>query len=130
MSDKPSYRLTPSDQEKLRGHDEIEQVEEDQIIYVPTKPEEKEPAVGEKVKEVRQQAKNVRDRIDSLSQRVDKRCGHLKVDSGETLGSPLFQAMVRVFDERTTVVTYDHYKRALKKRQQLAEEDAGTLKEK
>jgi hypothetical protein len=126
----PSYRLSENDREKLLGFSEIRQPEPDQLIpTIPVDLEEVETSSEERLTKVRNKAQEMLAKVDELKQRIDERCGRFNVSSEEIKGSPLFQAMVRVFDERTTTVTYSHYKRALQYRQQLALEDAEKVKE-
>ena len=131
MSDTPSYRLKPSDKSKIQGFEDIHQPEPEQELapFSASSAEQEDPN-SKKLKAVRSLAQDVLDKIDRLSQQVDNRCDRFSITSADEKGSPLFQAMVRVFGERTTTVTYDHYKRALGLREQLAEEDRKVLRSK
>ncbi len=125
-----SYILSASDRNKLSGWEDIRKPEPDQIIPVVSSEliEEVEPTASERLSKTRSLASKVVDKIDELSQKIDKKCSKFKVSSSQGVGSPLFQAMVRVFDEKTTTITYEHYKKALKYRQELAEEDSAKLR--
>jgi len=131
MSDTPSYRLKPSDKSKIKGFEDIHQPEPDQeFLPIPPPPADQPDPNSKKLKATRSLAQKVLDKIDRLSQEVDGRCGRFSITTTDEKGSPLFQAMVRIFGERTTTITYDHYKRALGYREQLAEEDRKALKSK
>lgn len=131
MANTPSNRLRPSDRERIDGLDVIVQPEIPQLIPPPIVPDtEPEPTSAQRLEDIRASADNLITRINSLIEKVDSRCQGMQISSSEPAGSPLFQAMVRVFGERTTTVTYDHYKRALAIREQLAEEDSAKLREK
>ncbi len=129
MSDK-SFRLNRSDRDQLQGWPDIEKPEVEQILplIVPESEPRKQPS-AERLGEIRDRASKIVDKVNTLEQALDKKCARFKVSSNQGKGSPLFQAMYRVFGERTTTVTYDHYKRALEYRQQLAEEDQKGLKQ-
>jgi len=125
-----SNRLQTSDKEKLSGWSDVPKPEVEQLdlpVVDPSK-EPVEPTATERLNNTRSRAQQILNKIDKLVQKVDQRCNRFKVSSEEVVGSPLFQAMVRVFNERTTTVTYDHYKKALEYRQQLADEDGATLR--
>lgn len=125
-----SFRLQTSDREKLTGWLDITRPENEQIYAPEVVPKEppKKPTAAVRLATTKALAARIVTKIDQLKQAVDKKCARFKASSNQGVGSPLFQAMVRVFDERTTTVTYDHYKRALEYRQQLAEEDAAKLR--
>ena len=126
----PSFRLSKSDRDQIAGWQGIPKPEPDQILplAIPRDPSEEEISAAARLANTRSQAEKVLAKISELEQAIDKKCARFKVSSDQGVGSPLFQAMVRVFNERTTTVTYSHYKRALQFRQQLAEEDADTLR--
>ena len=130
MAEKPSYRLSDQDRQILDGFTEIDRPEPEQLFPLPALEDlqPKEPASGSRLAKTRDRASQVLDKIDELTQEVDRRCARFKVDGEQDKGSDLFKAMVRVFDQRTTTVTYDHYKRALQYREQLAKEDAANLR--
>lgn len=125
-----SYQLSNPDREKLAGWLDIQKPEPDQVLplHATVDLEPKEPTTVERLNKTRDLAGKVLSKIEELSQRIDDKCARFKVSSDQGVGSPLFQAMVRVFNEKTTTITYDHYKRALQYRQRLAEEDAAKLK--
>jgi predicted nucleic acid-binding Zn ribbon protein len=129
MTDIASKLLSGTDIDKLRGWDDIVRPEPPQVIPKTIR-EEVETAVSQssKNKAIRDKASKVLKRINELQQEIDKKAGKFKVTTTVPPGSPLYQAMVRVFNEKTDTVTYDHYKRALKYREQLAAEDAERLK--
>jgi len=125
----PSFRFTESDREELAGRVEVSRPEQEQIyptFIAPKDPESPRPA--ERLASTRSKASEVLAKIDELTQRVDEKCARFKASSSQGKGSPLFQAMVRVFNERTTTITYNHYKRALEYRQQLAAEDSKNMR--
>jgi hypothetical protein len=130
MTNGVSNRLQTSDRLKIAGWSDIQKPEVEQLSVpiIDPDPKEVEPIASERLENTKSQAEKVLDKIAELTEEVDKRCARFKVSSNEDVGSPLFQAMVRVFNEKTTTVTYDHYKRALEIRQQLAEEDAASLR--
>jgi hypothetical protein len=125
-----SYRFTEADRRKLRGWEDILKPEPDQILPLQSlvPPEERPPLAADRLANTRSLAAKVLAKIRELEQKIDERCDRFSASSDQGRGSPLFQAMVRVFNERTTTVTYGHYKRALLLRQKLAEEDARSLK--
>jgi hypothetical protein len=125
-----SFRLNQSDRDQLQGWPDIEKPEVEQIlpIVIPIAEEKKETS-AKRLGDLRNRASEIVNKINELEQAVDEKCGRFKVSSSQGRGSPLFQAMFRVFGEKTTTVTYDHYKRALEYRQQLAEEDSEGLKQ-
>ena len=122
--------LSIGDRTKILGWADIEKPEADQIypFRVIEEKEKKEPTSTERLANTRSMASKVLSKIDEVNKKIDAKCGRFKVSSEQGVGSPLFQAMVRVFNERTTTITYDHYKRALEYRQQLAAEDAANLR--
>lgn len=129
-TDSKSNKLSIPDREKLAGWDDIDKPEPDQILplHITQELEPTEPDTNERLLSTRDLASKILAKIDDINQKIDNKCSKFKVSSPDGIGSPLFQAMVRVFNERTTTVTYDHYKRALHYRQQLAREDAERLK--
>jgi len=131
MSDNPSHRLSAEDRRKLSGLGEIEKYEPPQVLP-DIRPEdviEQEPTASIRLQRTRESAVRVEDRIAELTQRVDERCSAFFADTGEEVGSPLYQAMVRVFGERTTTISYEHYRRAIEHRGELALEDEERLRE-
>lgn len=125
-----SNRLSILDREKIAGWTDITKPEPDQILplFITDPAEEEKLPAAKRLSKTRSLATKILSKIDELTQKIDLKCAKFKVSSDQGVGSPLFQAMVRVFQERTTTVTYNHYKRALQYRQQLAEEDATRLK--
>lgn len=125
-----SSRLSQSDREQLTGWRDIPRPEVDQILPLvsPSEIEVKKVSATTRLTKTKSLATKVLDKISKIEQQIDKKCARFKVTSPDGRGSPLFQAMVRVFNERTTTVTYEHYKRALQYRQQLAEEDSAGLR--
>ena len=129
MADNPSFRFTESDREELAGWVGIERPELEQIYPLLTLPRGPEsPRAADRLMATRDRASEVIAKIDELTQRVDGKCARFNASSDQGRGSPLFQAMVRVFNERTTTITYSHYKRALEYRQQLAAEDSRKMR--
>jgi hypothetical protein len=130
MSTNKSFRLNQSDRQQLKGWPDIQRPEPEQILPLITQdPEPKKETSAQRLKPIRDRASEIVDKISKLQQAVDDRCSRFKVFSDQGRGSPLFQAMFRVFGEKTTTVTYDHYKRALQYRQQLADEDSERLRQ-
>jgi len=131
MSDKPSNRLSVVDRELLAGFVEITKPEPEQILPIgdSAPPEPKVPTIKSKLPKITSLAQEVLIEIEKKKQQVDSRCANFTVSISEGVGSPLFQAMSRTFQERTTTITYDHYKRALKLRQKLADEDKEVLRQ-
>ena len=130
MSDRLSKIFKHSDREKLRGFDSIDQPEPDQIYPSLPEPPEAKDSSQKIMKKIQEDAGKTVLKINSLIAEVDNRSSRFQVQTNAKKGSKLFQAMVRVFNEKTTTVTYDHYKRALEKRDQLAKEDADLLRKK
>jgi hypothetical protein len=130
IKDDVSNQLRTSDKEKIIGWGDISRPEVEQldVLTKGPKPEVAEPTASKRLDKTKSQAQRILNRIDGLTQEIDRRCARFKVSSKEDVGSSLFQAMTRVFGERTTEITYDHYKRALEYRQQLAEEDTAKLR--
>ncbi len=122
----PSYRLTVSDQIQLSGFNDISKPEPEQVLPSGINPEQEEdkPTSAQRLSNTKSKAKKVITKIRELEQKIDKKCAKFKVTSEKTVGSDLYQAMIRVFNEKTTTITYNHYKRALDLRRQLAAIDA------
>ena len=127
MSDRPTRQLRWGDQETLLRKVEIPFPEEEQLLPPSLEEEEPKPSPVEAARKAREEAISLLGRIKSLSEAIDSRCQRFSVTGSGGKGSPLFQAMVRVFNERTTTVTYSHYVRALELRAKLAAEDAREL---
>ena len=125
---KPSRLISNEDKETLRGWENIYRPEPDQIypVHIPETSDIKTPS--QRLKQTRVNADDLLNKINELQNKIDQRCSHLSISTSETVGSPLFQAMVRVFNKRTTNIKYEDYKRALELRQQLIEEDKQELK--
>jgi hypothetical protein len=124
-----SEQLSNSDKALLAGFPDIQQEEPEQIFPEPVVLiEEKKVGATQRLTNTRSFAKKILDRIKEQEQLIDRKCSRFKVATNEERGSPLFQAMVRVFEERTTTITYDHYKKAIELRARLVEEDSETLK--
>lgn len=129
MAENSSKKLDRDDRRKLSGYSDITWTEPDQI-YPPTlllKPEEP-PTPAKKADSLKEEASGLLSRINALKEKIDRKCSHLQVATEEGAGSALYQAMWRVFAQRTTTITYDHYKRAIELNQKLAKEDAAELK--
>jgi hypothetical protein len=126
----PSYRLSDSDREKISGWDDITKPEAEQLQpYIPKEIEiDVKPHPTKRLEETKSLANKVINKISSLEQKIDQKCKRFSVASDQGKGSPLFQAMYRIFGERTTTITYSHYKRAIEYRKQLAKEDTEKLK--
>jgi uncharacterized protein YabN with tetrapyrrole methylase and pyrophosphatase domain len=129
MTDR-SNKLKSSDREKLSDWRDVEKFEPEQILPAFIKEPDilKKQAASERLSEVRNLAEDINKKANALKQEIDKRCAHISASFDAEPGSPLFQAMIRVFNERTNTVTYEHYKRALRYREQLAKEDGEKLK--
>lgn len=124
----PSRKLRPTDREILRGGDDIQFFEPDQIFPAEEIIEEEETSQA-RLQGIRASAEEVSDKIEELKQKVDARCSRFKVVGTDGRGSRLFQAMVRVFKKRTETVTYNYYKRALELREELAKEQREIVRE-
>jgi len=129
----PSKNLSQDSIDLLRGAPEISYIEPEQIyqappldISVPNTTINQRDRLNDIVDSVDVLLK----RISSLKSELDTRCKKFSASASGSKGSPLYQAMFRVFNEKTETVTYDHYKRALDIRKTLAEEDAKELKAK
>ena len=134
MSNKKSVEsISPSDERLLKGFDDIVVQEQEQIL----------PSFGSSEKQVSEEEQNIIDlrdikmraeallqKIKETKEEIDNRCKDLsvKVVEGEDSDDDLLKAMYRVFKERTTTITYTHYKRALELREQLAKEDEMLLR--
>jgi hypothetical protein len=124
-----SYRLSDLDRTKLEGLDEIVRPDENLLLPHDSSTEEEiKVSSNDRLKNTKSSANKILDKIDSLSQKIDRKCGRFSVSSNEGRGSPLFQAMVRTFGERTTTITYAHYTRALEYRRLLAQEDTERMR--
>jgi len=128
----PSKELSARDERLLKGYDDIVHEEPDQVIP----PVLSESARKEKTEKTRQKLVDIKDKafqvlneIEKSKSLVDERCKDLKAVTNEALGTSLAQAMYRLFGEHTTTITYEHYKRALNIRTQLAREDVKKVKE-
>jgi predicted nuclease with TOPRIM domain len=131
MSDPVVKDLSPIDEDILKGFEDPLETELEQIIpsYQVREPEVDEGEENvKKVNGVRDQANEVLNKIEEIKADIDERCSHLEVKTTEVAGSALAQAMWRVFREKTTTVTYDHYKKAIELREQLAREDQEGLR--
>jgi hypothetical protein len=127
MADVPSKDLSLEDEKTLAGFDDPYWPEPSQIAGSAARArmdQEVPETLRKRASRLRMEAEDLIGKIDATKKKVDDRCKHLVASTGEPRGSRLFQAMWRVFGKRTTVVTYEHYKKALLLRQQLAEEDA------
>jgi hypothetical protein len=123
----PSKKLSRADQTFLSGYPDINRIEPDQVYQqappvIP--PEMIKPS--EKIEEVRGRAQQCLIEIKRLEDLIDGRCTRFSVTTEKN--SRLFQAMFRVFGEKTTTVTYNHYKKALELREQLAKEGTEKLR--
>ena len=124
MADSLSRPLTQRERDILLGFSDIRYLEPDQIVPAePLYKEEEKKSPAEKFIPIRNKAVTLSERIKALKTKVDKRCSHLIAVTGKEEGSPLFQAMWRLFQKETTDITYEDYKQAITLRQQLAEED-------
>lgn len=131
MTDIPSKPLSRGDRKDLSGYEDVVRQEPDQI-YPPTLAVKlpDPPTPRDRSSLLREKAEDLIARIKAAKDEIDRRCSHLATATGEPVGSTLYQAMWRVFQERTTTITYDHYKRALELQQKLASEDAQILRSK
>jgi len=127
MTSQYSRDLTPEERRLISGRNELYREEPEQILPIPIREEEKIVPKKE-LTDIKQTAEDMKSKIKELLDKTDKRCAGLSVETQEEIGSRLFQAMVRVFGERTTTITYDHYKKALEYREQLAQEEIEVLK--
>lgn len=125
-----SNNLSFTDAQTLTGFTDVEYFEPPQLTpaFLPPVTEEIPETTSQRLQKTRDRADGLLKEINRLKNEVDSRCSKFKVTSSDGKGSRLFQAMVRVFGERTTTVTYDHYKRAIELRQKLVEEDADSLR--
>jgi len=122
-----SKELSLNDKDIIFGFSDVEEDEVEQLFPTATLVENVktgEDITNERLDEWQRRSNNILERIDKAIATIDKRCDRFQVASKEEVGSPLFQSMVRVFDERTTTIKYSHYKRALALRTQLAAEDS------
>jgi hypothetical protein len=132
MTRERTRELSISDEVILRGYDDVIREEPEQLnLPFPSEEseEDKEESTFKYKSDVRQKAVDFLDQIKEMANRLDRKCAHLKVATNEEKGSDLYKAMRRVFQESTTTVTYDHYKRALAIRKQLVKEDQTRAKE-
>lgn len=124
--------LSLQDSNIIKGFDDPYPEEPEQLIpptpvNPPLKTEEEE-----KVDELRQLKQDCLDLIADFKEmikEVDKRCAGLEVKTGESLDSSLAQSMYRTFGVRSTVITYDQYKKALELQSQLSAEDREKLRQ-
>jgi len=127
MSD-DSKLLTEDEKARLYRWTELHRPEPEQvlpgrIVNNVFEEEETDLPLEEAAADLRVQSFELIEELDSICRRIDERCSRFSVASTERVGSPLFQAMARIFQERTTVVTYDHYKRALEMRERLISDE-------
>jgi len=128
---KVSSVLTFSDKKKLIGWLDITAPEPDQIFDTSPKKvveEEISSNATERLSATKSLAEKIVEKMSKLEQKIDSRCARFRVSSQDGKGSTLYQAMFRVFGEKRTDISYDHYKRALEYRNQLAKDDAERIK--
>lgn len=135
MAHKEAFEnLSPSDERILRGFEDPALEEEEQIIppILGTAKKSEEDQNKEGLIDIKNRAAAILKRIDGLKKEIDARCENLNVnvieENEEDGDNELLQAMWRVFKEKTTVITYNHYKKALELRAQLARDDEERLK--
>jgi len=128
---KVSPVLTFSDKKKLIGWSDITAPEPDQIFDTSLQKAPEEEVTSstiDRLSTTKSLAEKIIGEISKLEQKIDSRCARFRVSSQDGKGSTLYQAMFRIFGEKTTEISYDHYKRALEYRDQLAKEDAERIK--
>jgi hypothetical protein len=124
--------ISLASREVLEGFLPIGRPEPEQVLpYVKHEVDKTEtPEAQEKLSEIKDKCESLILRIAETKEKIDARCSRFEVQTTETKGSQLYQAMYRVFKEKTTTVTYKHYMRALELRDQLGKEDAESLRKK
>lgn len=132
-SKKTVEELSVSDERILQGFKDPVYEEPEQIIPVEVTGEihlsEEEQNVVD-LNGIKDKAVALLKKIDRLKNKIDSRCKDLNINIVETEESDnsLLKAMWRVFKQRSTKITYAHYKKALELRAQLAKEDEERVK--
>lgn len=133
MAKKNVEQISVSDERLLQGFKDVVYEEPEQIIPVDVDQASKiskEEQNTIDLNKIRDDAGKILNKIETLRNEIDAKCKDLSVTvvEGEESDNELLKAMWRVFKQRTTTISYQHYKKALELREQLAREDEGKIK--
>jgi hypothetical protein len=124
----PSNDLGQGDIGVLERFTDVPRYEPEQILPLVVPEQEMTITATQRIDRVGEKARSLLEKIARVEGMIDERCARFKVTGDGGKGSRLFQAMVRVFNERTTTVTYSHYARAVGMRQQLLQQKAAEIR--